>query len=866
MKNSGAERGHGLLQRDGPVLVLFLALTGLMTNPLVLHVADAVEDKQDGLLNTWIIAWAGHALISDPLHLFDANIFYPLPRTLAFSEALLTQGLLALPINLSSGNPVLGYNLILLFSFFLAAYGMYLFVFDLTKQRGAAVIAGTIFAFNPYNLGNLAQVQLLSFGWLPLALMSLRRIIKEEPRTGDGRPPPTGVWRLRLNGLKDPFVFALFFSLQTLSSFYYGLLAGVAVALYIFWSLVTHHVSPPKRLGARRSTFYVSLFVRLSISAIIIALLVVPVLLPYLQVQRELGLERSIEENEQFSASLKLFTEVSAQNVVYGRLLSPRPPIFAGGYPQDNLFPGLIPVGLAIAGMIASKSRERWFHLSLLVLAFVLALGPRLFITPSLGTSITLPYRWLYDVFPLAHALRAPVRFDALVMLAMAVLAGMGVQAVGSRQQQADSRQKAEGSRLKAENELLSLRLRSWQAFAPSAWLTAGFCLLIFMEYLAVPAANITPVPVGEAIPAYVRWLAQQPQSTILELPMIGSECACSLDLTSQYLSTFHWQRTPDGYSGFNPKPRGGIAYEMQFLPSERSVSLLQALDVGYLVLHSEQMPDWETRRAALAGSSNLQFVQQFGSDYVYRVAPRRDGAALLQADLYLPNPTAPNQGYTAYLIMRNPGPRSVAIKPTEILQVEARWSDGTRQQLTAALPLVTSSVSVVPLQLASPPRIGEYRLDLRTQGNAIGSLALSGDVAVSDEEPAHQVVLPAGVILNSSLKSVYAPGDTVDIGVTWQALNKIDTYYSVSVRVVDTQGNKKSDAGDRQPAVPTMLWVPGSEIPDRFSLTLPRDLAPGQYSVQLLVYQPKLGVDALLLDKDYIPRETIELAKFSVK
>jgi len=74
---------------------------------------------------------------------------------------------------------------------------------------------------------------------------------------------------------------------------------------------------------------------------------------------------------------------------------------------------------------------------------------------------------------------------------------------------------------------------------------------------------------------------------------MMASDPAAPLDLTTQYLSTYHWQATPDGYSGFNPSRRGEIAYEMQAFPGERAIRLLQALDVRYVVLrdtHIRQM------------------------------------------------------------------------------------------------------------------------------------------------------------------------------------------------------------------------------------------------------------------------------------
>ena len=810
-----AREQGGAVNRDGIALAIFLALTCVMTNPLVLHIASAVEDKQDALLNTWIIGWVGHALITDPLNLFNANIFYPYPNTLAFSETMLPQGLFALPFNLAFDNTVLGYNLVLLASFFLAAYAMYLLVLDLTRARGAAIIAGTIFAFNPYNLGNLAQVQLLSFGWMPLVMMYLRRRL-----TANRRPLTADNSRFSIADVRSAFLFALFFSLQALSSFYYAFLAGFAVALYIVWFFVTPH--------APRPTPHTPAFTCLAFSTLLIALFVVPFFIPYLQVQREMGFERKIAESEPFSASLKLFTEVSPQNVLYGNLLAPRPPVMLGGYPLDNLFPGLIVLALALVGIVATKNRARWFYFLFLTFAFLLSLGPRLFLAPNIGTDIPLPYRWLYDLFPLMRALRAPVRFDALAMFALAVLAGFGAH-----------------------------RLTTADRRRPSVFLwslPSAFCFLLFLEYLAFPAAQITPVPTGDAIPEYIRWLCRQPSGVVLELPMIAGDPTQPLDLTTQYLSTYHWHTTPDGYSGFNPPRRGEIAYEMQFFPGERALSLLNALDVRYIVL-----------RDARLRADDLPLAQQFGGDRIYRLALRTQDASQLNAQVYLPNPAAPNQTYWAYIVVANRAASSFAITPTDALQVEARWSDDTSQQTTASLPLVTSSISVVPVQLVAPPRAGVYRLDLRVAGSAIGVWNLSGRVSVQEGEPAHQVVVPAQVELGAPLKSSYAPGDTVGVALTWLPLNKIDAYYSASVRVVDARGEKIAQQ-DREPSVPTLLWKPGAMIPDRFEIILPRVLAPGEYFVQVKMYQADQGIDALLLDEQFRLHETIELDRFVVR
>ncbi len=440
-----------MLRRHWAAALLFLVLALLLTNPLALHLWNAVEDKQDALLNTWIIAWVGHAAITDPLNLYNANIFYPYPNTLAFSEILVPQGLLALPVTLATNNPILSYNLILLAMFWLNAFAMYLFVLDWAGRRRAGWIAGVIYAFNPFNLGNLAQVQLLSLGWLPLALMFLARMLRG-PRDATSSRVVT----------QDTILFALFFILQTLSAIYYRLFTGFAVGVYVLWWAWERIMKREFRIR-----FYV---LRFSLSLLLIALVLIPFLLPYFSVQRELGLQRSVTESEPFSASLKQFLEVPAQNVLYGKWLAPNPVRYAGGYPLDSLFPGVLAVLLASVGLVRARHiRERWFLLALFIVAFVLALGPRLYLASEQPTDVILPYRWLFDLLLPLRALRAPIRFEVLLMFVLAALAGFGVRALG----------------LDKRAGVLSL----------------GIVALIAAEYVNLPAANTTVVPVASEIP-----------------------------------------------------------------------------------------------------------------------------------------------------------------------------------------------------------------------------------------------------------------------------------------------------------------------------------------------------------------------------
>src|SRR3989441_12052180 len=76
-----------------------LALTTVaITWPLFRHPASTVLDteslygpasvlvQRDINLNIWTLAWDSHALVTDPLHLFHANAFYPARHTLALLQ------------------------------------------------------------------------------------------------------------------------------------------------------------------------------------------------------------------------------------------------------------------------------------------------------------------------------------------------------------------------------------------------------------------------------------------------------------------------------------------------------------------------------------------------------------------------------------------------------------------------------------------------------------------------------------------------------------------------------------------------------------------------------------------------------------
>src|SRR5688500_15997944 len=152
-------------------------LTVVMTWPLTARIGSVARiDNADGEKGIWNVAWVARALIRDPLHVFDANIFYPHKGTLAYSEANLGAGFLAIPVYWMSGNPYAANNFVLLLSFVLNGAGMYYLARYLSGSRQAALVAAISFAYCPSIFGHLPHVHLLMTAGLPLGLLAFHRL------------------------------------------------------------------------------------------------------------------------------------------------------------------------------------------------------------------------------------------------------------------------------------------------------------------------------------------------------------------------------------------------------------------------------------------------------------------------------------------------------------------------------------------------------------------------------------------------------------------------------------------------------------------------------------------------------------------
>jgi hypothetical protein len=372
-------------------LLLVIALAVIHTWPLALAPGvHSRNDNGDAELNAWILAWVEHTLPRDPMHLFQANIFYPARDVLAFSEPLIVPAILGAPVAWLGGSPVLVYNVMVIGGFAFSALAGYVLMLRWTRDRMASLLAGTTFAFNTHTLTRLAHVQGLHLYGLPMALLATDRIITE----GRARQ---GIW------------LAVWMIVLAYTSGYLLVFASIAVAIAM---LVRMREWLPRWRAVLTS---------LAVATGLAALAILPLWIPYQRAATEQGMVRSLEAVAEYSATPKGY--LAAAGTIHISTWSGR--FFKN--PVDSFFPGVVLIVLSLTAVVlalrgGANDEHTLTRRRVLMLIVIGAAGVLL----SFGTA-TPVYGWIYTIFPPMHGLRAAARFGNLFLLAMSVLAGFGL-------------------------------------------------------------------------------------------------------------------------------------------------------------------------------------------------------------------------------------------------------------------------------------------------------------------------------------------------------------------------------------------------------------------------------------------------------
>ena len=558
-----------MIKRLAIVFLIYLLLTIILTWPLAPLAWDHVINAGDPLFYAWNLMHNVRSMTNGFSNLLDTNIFFPTTNTLALSDTLAIQTLLAAPIIWLANNPILAINLYTLFTFPVAGLGMYLLVKSLIKHEWAGVLSGAMFAFSYPRFGQISHLPALSSQWLPYYIYGL-------------------YWFLREGKARNLAVALISFLLLLGSTVYLGVFAVVVAIIMV-------------------SACYASLLPRLKIAVfplIFTAALALLLVFPYIRLKAEHPeITRSLEESSSRAAYQQDYFSVT-QTSVLSRFLKPNEG-------ERTLYPTLTLLILAGLGIMQWRKKEYRFSIILFsaiaLTGLVLSFGPeRPFSIGPFDTGyITLPYAYLYKVFPLLQILRVPARFSIVFILGLTVLAGYG-----------------------------AIRVK------PMILFLIGMLFLFEIWQRPLPLVKI---PTYTDAPLVYQWLRQQPDvKAIIELPIgkieqgiipigqqvmlryeeITGDSPLAAETYRAYFAGFHNKRTVNGYSGYVAQSYHDAVVNMASFPDNASINYLRSQGVSHIIVHPWQLAR-EKRGQYILDPNHPELITKFATldgDIVYEI------------------------------------------------------------------------------------------------------------------------------------------------------------------------------------------------------------------------------------------------------
>ena len=531
---------------------------------------DTVAYIGDSLEAVWILSWNAHQLFENPLRVLDANILYPTPSALTYTDHRIGTALLVTPILWLTHNPVLAYNVALALGCLLAAYAGRRFALSLGILPIAAWVAGALYGFHTYQINEGPRLHLIYHGFLPLALEQLIRYLK------------TGA-------TKHAFFVAGWMLLQGFFSSYLILYGALLLTIVVFGTLLFL----PK-LVAKRMPWLIG-------AALTATVLFLPILLPYLATAKAYGLRHELP----IGVDLVHYFSTPENNVLYG-------PIGAEVRIQQGAshFVGFVSLALVLIAVLAWTQKKGgepkksllpvrvWVPCSIVLSLFFVAL--------SLGKDAVLfnhhlgpgPYQVLYHWVPGFQQVRIPERLSLLAMFFVALLVGRSLSLIEAR-------------RFK--------------------WAVWPLAVLVPLEHVA-PLAHSDRIPIYNDVPAVYKWISDNPVRALAEVPVHG-EGLIRKETLEMYFSYYHgFKPIIHGYESFPPLLTSLLRKVAADFPSKVCLQAFQRVGVDTVIFHlgREGSDQIEEQLIEQIVAGRLSLAARFGKgtsplydskrDEVYRV------------------------------------------------------------------------------------------------------------------------------------------------------------------------------------------------------------------------------------------------------
>jgi len=519
------------------VAALFGALTLAMTWTVAFDPSHRfASGLTDPPFTMWTMAWEARQIETDPLNLYNANIFYPERGTLAYSSLNLAPMFVEFPILRASGNPILAYNFVYLFAWWLIGFATFLLAYSFRLSIAASIVSGALAEFSSFSFSQIGHLEILWFAWIPLFFVAAFAYLKR-------------------GNLSNLLVSLIFFLLGSLATWYFAIYLSLAAILLTFYALRFSYRQRALMLGA----------------VIPIAwLILLPFALPYLDLASGYEKTRTLDQAELFSARLDSYLRVPHSNQIWQNALG------TAEQGEANLFPGIAFLVLSAMGIrrFWRRGPRARFWVILGAVSAALTFGPILRLAD--GTTIALPESLLRSI-PGYALTRVPSRWALFSTIAFALCAGAGVDRIAQKR----------------------------------GWAAAALVLIAVAENFSAPLPTST-LPTRETLEPEYQWLAAQPPTTIIELPITNYPDSAESAVGYMYRSIFHHHALVNGYADYIPGWYGAFAQARKNFPSDESIALFKKLGARFVVVHTNQF--------AIRENNLLTPVAQFDHAVIYEL------------------------------------------------------------------------------------------------------------------------------------------------------------------------------------------------------------------------------------------------------
>lgn len=595
------------------VVVVLAALSAVQTVPTPGRFGKAfAPNKGDPVFNMWALRTALSNVLHHPSNVLRANIFWPHPDTLAWSDSMIGFAPIFGPAYVLSGrNTVAAYNVTLMLSYLAGGLALHALARYFGASRLAALVAGVLFTLAPWRSTNVSHLQLTAIALTLVTVHALLRWLETR--------------RLRWGAAVGALVAWTFYC-----SVYFAVLDGIVIAsVVVVWLLAR----PARRERAR------DVVTGLAVMVVTGAALLAPIAVPYLRLQREGPFRRTDAEILRFDGSGFIRPPTWLHRLV-GR---PR-----GAADTEVFFPGLIlgvlfSFGVVLwvigshgrrrlrsdqsgAGAITplpgpdGDDRERWRRREFAApLAVAMLAASLMTIGPRQGLP-SAPYEAVRAVLPGMRSVRDVTRFYSFTLAGLALVAAWVLTVL-------QGRIRARGT------------TAPWRAGALALPLTLG--VTGSAELLVRPPLDT--VDLTEPDLRVQRALARMPAGVVVEAPVPSTIAGWIFSQTEwQLQSLADGQPRIVGYSGSFPPEVGALLDTIRAIPDEKAVTKIRSTGARYLVLHGRDSPCASAYGPEEVASIVAALERQAAVERVERV-----GASAIAVLRKSPPPAAPVPQWT---------------------------------------------------------------------------------------------------------------------------------------------------------------------------------------------------------------------------